>query len=101
MLKGGISESSYENASIGARAVIEPDVEVGFKYHGNCGPAILGEDANLRKGTVIYGDTIIGDHFQAGYYSVVRAMVKPVSYTHLRAHETGRNRGRRRRLEKK
>ena len=78
--------SSYENATIGARAVIEPDVEVGFKYHGNCGPAILGEDANLRKGTVIYGDTIIGDHFQAGYYSVVRAMVKMGDHCTLMNH---------------
>ncbi|MDE2718893.1 MAG: hypothetical protein OXI33_18025, partial [Chloroflexota bacterium] len=71
-----LDAGSFENARIGEGSVIEPNVEIGLRYHEECGPAVLGKDCMIRRGTVIYGDTRIGDHFQAGYNSVVRALVK-------------------------
>ena len=42
----------------------------------------------IRRGTVIYGDSRIGDHFQAGYNSVVRALVKIGDYCTLMNQST-------------
>jgi len=72
--------SQFDNAYIGEGAIIEPDVMVGFRYQDGCGRATLGKGAMLRKGTVIYGDVKIGDYFQSGYYSVIRALVKMGDY---------------------
>ena len=77
---------AFDNAQIGAGALIEPDVSVGFRYHAACGPAVIGKDAILRKGTIIYGDVRIGDHFQTGHYAVIRAMVKIGDYCTLLNH---------------
>ena len=78
----------FDNAVVGENAYVEPDVVVGFRYHPECGPAVLGKGCSLRKGTVIYGDVKIGDHFQAGLYSVVRAMVKMGDYCALGNNST-------------
>ena len=48
--------SRFDNATIGEDALIDPDVEVGYRYHADCGPATIGKHCALRKGTVIYGD---------------------------------------------
>ncbi len=76
----------FNNAQIGTGALIEPDVSVGFRYHAACGPAVIGKDTILRKGTIIYGDVRIGDHFQTGHYAVIRAMVKIGDYCTLLNH---------------
>ena len=68
--------SRFDNATIGEDALIDPDVEVGYRYHADCGPATIGKHCALRKGTVIYGDVKIGDHFHTGHYAVIRAMAK-------------------------
>ena len=78
----------FENARIGEGAIIEPNVEIGLRYHEQCGPAVLGSDCIIRRGSVIYGDTRIGDHFQAGYNSVVRALVKIGDYCTLMNQST-------------
>lgn len=78
----------YENATIGAGALIEPDVRIGFRFHPRCGAARIGKHCILRKGTLIYGDVRIGDHFQSGYYVVVRAQVRMGDYCTLLNHTT-------------
>ena len=78
----------FENASIGEGALIEPDVRVGFRFHTRCGPARIGKHCILRKGTLIYGDVTIGDHFQSGYYAVIRARVRMGDYCTLMNHST-------------
>jgi acetyltransferase-like isoleucine patch superfamily enzyme len=80
--------TTFENASIGEGTRIEPDVCVGFRYHPDCGPACLGKDGILRKGTLIYGDVSIGDYFQSGHYAVIRARVKIGDYCTLSNHST-------------
>lgn len=81
--RSGDAGPAYDNAIIGEHAYIEPDVTVGFRHHPECGPAMLGKGCSLRKGTLIYGDVRIGDYFQSGIYSVVRAMVKIGDYCAL------------------
>jgi acetyltransferase-like isoleucine patch superfamily enzyme len=78
--------SQFENAQIGAGALIEPGVSVGFRYHADCGPAIIGQHAMLRQGTLIYGDVHLGDHFQSGHYTVIRALVKAGDYCTVLNH---------------
>ena len=79
---------SFDNAEIGDGALIEPDVMVGFRFHPECGPARIGKNSILRKGTVIYGDVTIGDYFQSCHYAVVRAQVKIGDYCTLLNHTT-------------
>ena len=79
---------SFDNAVIDDGALIEPDVMVGFRFHSKCGPARIGNNCILRKGTVIYGDVTIGDHFQSCHYVVVRAQVKMGDYCTLLNHST-------------
>ena len=83
-----IDASNFVNAEIGEGTLIEPGVDIGFRYHDECGPAVLGKDCMIRRGSVIYGDTRIGDHFQAGYNSVVRALVKMGDYCTLMNQST-------------
>ena len=79
---------TFDNAVIGEGALIEPDVMVGFRFHPRCGPARIGRNSILRKGTLIYGDVTIGDHFQSCHYVVVRAQVKIGDYCTLLNHAT-------------
>lgn len=66
----------FDNVVIGEDALIEPDVALGYRYHPDCGPMTAGKDCRFGKGTVIYGDVTIGNHFRSGLYSVVRALVQ-------------------------
>lgn len=80
------SPHRYDNAQIGAGTVIEPGVQVGLRYHRDCGPAIIGAHGILRAGAIIYGDVRIGDHFQAGHHCVIRAKVTAGDYFALGNH---------------
>ena len=80
--------SQFTNAVIGEDALIDPDVMVGYRYHPDCGPARIGKNSILRKGTVIYGDVNIGDHFHSTHYAVIRAMVQMGDYCTLLNHST-------------
>ena len=66
----------FENATVGEGSIIEPNVTVGYRYHPDAGPATIGRDSIIRYGTLIYGDVHVGDHFQTGHYTVIRAMVR-------------------------
>jgi acetyltransferase-like isoleucine patch superfamily enzyme len=66
----------FENATIGTTTIVEPGVEIGFRYSASCGPAKVGEHGILRRGTVIYGDVTIGDYFQSGHNTTIRAKVR-------------------------
>jgi acetyltransferase-like isoleucine patch superfamily enzyme len=70
----------FDNATVGATTIVEPGVDVGFRYHPNAGPARIGEHGILRRGTLIYGDVIIGDYFQSGHNTTIRAKVRLGDY---------------------
>lgn len=84
--EAGKNTDRFDNATIGAGTWIEPDVEVGWRYHAQCGPATIGRNSILRKGTIIYGDVHVGDCFQTAHYVVVRAMVTAGDYCTLMNH---------------
>lgn len=46
----------------------------------NVHPLIIGEDSVIRSGTVIYGDTTIGNHFQTGHKVTIRENTKIGDY---------------------
>lgn len=81
-------ETRYENAVVGAGTFVEPDVTIGFRYHKDGGPARIGRHGMLRKGTVIYGDTVIGDYFQTGLYALIRAKVRIGNHCTIFNHST-------------
>lgn len=77
-----------DRAQIGKETVVEPNVVVGFAYHAQAGPAVIGNHCILRMGTIIYGDVTIGDHFQSGHHTVIRAKVVIGDYCTLLNHST-------------
>ena len=81
-------DESLDNAIIGSNPQIDPDVIVGYRYHPECGPARIGDNCILHKGTVIYGDVTIGDHFHTVHYAVIRAMVKIGDFCTILNHST-------------
>src|SRR5262249_55770523 len=75
-------------ATVGEGTIVDPGVIVGFQYHSEAGPAVVGKHGILRMGTIIYGDVTIGDHFQSGHYAVIRAKVAIGDYCTLLNHST-------------
>lgn len=75
-------------ATIGAETIIEPGAFVGIQYHKDAGPAHIGAHGILRSGTLIYGDVTLGDYFQSGHYTVIRAKVHAGNYCTVSNHST-------------
>jgi acetyltransferase-like isoleucine patch superfamily enzyme len=59
-------------ASVGSGAAVDPDVDLGYRYAPDAGPAVVGDDATVRSGSVIYGDTTVGDGLTTGHRVLVR-----------------------------
>lgn len=68
------------SATIGANTIVEPDVVIGFQYHKDAGPAVVGAHGIFRLGTIVYGDVSLGDYFQSGHYAIIRAKVRAGNY---------------------
>jgi acetyltransferase-like isoleucine patch superfamily enzyme len=51
---------------------VEPGCTVGLVYKEGCAPARIGRAARIRSGTIIYGDVIVGEHFQTGHHVLIR-----------------------------
>jgi acetyltransferase-like isoleucine patch superfamily enzyme len=81
-------DERFDNATIGEGTVVEPNVVVGFRYHPDAGRTTIGRDGILRMGTIIYGDVHLGDHFQTGHYTVIRAMVRAGDSCTITNHRT-------------
>jgi acetyltransferase-like isoleucine patch superfamily enzyme len=62
-----------ETIRAGLDCRIEEPGLVGRTYDGWKEPLILGDHAIVRPFAVIYCDTVIGHHFQCGYYCLIRA----------------------------
>jgi acetyltransferase-like isoleucine patch superfamily enzyme len=77
---------SFPNATIGDGTIVEEGVDLGWRYHANCGPARIGKNGILRKGTIVYGDVTIGDYFQSGHYTVIRAKIRMGDYCTVMNH---------------
>lgn len=58
---------------LGEDSVIEPNVMLGYAYLNAQKETVIGKNAHIHSGTVIYADTTIGDHFTAGHLVTIRA----------------------------
>ncbi|MCE5310208.1 MAG: hypothetical protein LLG20_21445 [Acidobacteriales bacterium] len=61
------------SAQIGEGCRIEDPALIGRTYEDWKQPLRLGSHAIIRPYAVIYCDTVIGNHFQCGYFCVIRA----------------------------
>ncbi|WP_313259503.1 DapH/DapD/GlmU-related protein [Sphingobacterium sp.] len=59
--------------NLGKQSVVEANVHLGYEYLDSKNPTVIGENAYIHSGTVIYKDTIIGSHFTAGHNVTIRA----------------------------
>jgi acetyltransferase-like isoleucine patch superfamily enzyme len=71
----------YGKNIIGTGAQIFEPVTLGFPSRDNMGKTgftgtIIGKNAVIRSGTVIYCDVTIGDHFQSGHNVMIREKTK-------------------------
>ena len=60
------------NAQLGSACKIQDNVVVGLEYAEGCGQAHVGDRAEIRWGTIIYGDVHIGDDFKTGHTAMIR-----------------------------
>ena len=64
--------TEFHNARIGDFCKVDPQVVVGYEYSDNCGYAIIGPNARIRMGAIIYGDVSAGAELSVGHFALVR-----------------------------
>lgn len=57
---------------LGPNVTVETDATVGYEYDDGVGPVLIGGDATIRSGTIIYADVELGRGFVTGHHAVVR-----------------------------
>jgi acetyltransferase-like isoleucine patch superfamily enzyme len=57
---------------VGKGGTVDRSALVGHVYEENCQPAVLGDDATIRGGTIIYGDVVAGDRLNTGHNALIR-----------------------------
>lgn len=65
----------YPNVELGKNCVIEDFVIIGRpprKHKDQNKKTIIGENAHIRGGTIIYAGTKIGDNFESGEHAIIR-----------------------------
>jgi acetyltransferase-like isoleucine patch superfamily enzyme len=61
------------SVDVGLRLNVDPGVLIAYPGSRDApGEFVLGSDARLRSGTVLYGGSHLGDKFQSGHHVVVR-----------------------------
>ena len=56
----------------GRNSTVADRKNVGHLHREDASPAIVGDDATIRKGTIVYADVEIGDGFSTGHNALVR-----------------------------
>jgi len=56
----------------GTGADVDPGATVGYEHDDESAPTVLGDDARVRSGTVVYRDVEVGDRFVTGHNALVR-----------------------------
>lgn len=59
-------------ATTGENCTVHPEAILGHPYPDAEEPTVVGDDATIRSGTVVYADVQIGDDFTTGHDAVVR-----------------------------
>ncbi len=60
-------------AELGQDCRIDPGAIVGLMVEGAEGPAVLGDGAVVRAGSIIYGDVRAGRRFRTGHHVLIRS----------------------------
>lgn len=68
-----MNTDEMRNCELGEEAEIQPNVMLGYRYHGWKEPLKIGKKARIHSGTVIYADTVIGERFTCGHNVTIRA----------------------------
>lgn len=58
---------------LGPDAQVDPDVVLGYQYRGNQQPLVIGPNAIIRSGSVLYANSRIGKRFSCGHHVLIRA----------------------------
>lgn len=56
----------------GTNCKVADDTTIGIAHSADAGSTVIGDDATVRAGTVVYADVRIGDEFSTGHFAVVR-----------------------------
>jgi acetyltransferase-like isoleucine patch superfamily enzyme len=56
----------------GSDCQIQDNCIIGLKYREDCQPAVLGNGARIRAGSILYADVSAGDDFQTGHHVMIR-----------------------------
>lgn len=59
-------------ATTGRNCTVHPEAILGHPYPDATEPAVVGDDATIRSGTIIYADVHVGDGFTTGHDALVR-----------------------------
>lgn len=57
---------------VGSGCQVDEAATVGYVHDEDADPAVLGDDATVRAGTIIYTDVVAGDDLTTGHNAVVR-----------------------------
>ncbi|TYL37223.1 N-acetyltransferase [Natronococcus pandeyae] len=63
-------------STFGDGCEIAENATVGTAYADDTTPPVLGADATIRAGTIIYDDVAIGEGFSTGHHAVVRELTE-------------------------
>ena len=67
-------------AETGKNCKVHEGATVGLKYSDTCKPVIIGDNATIRAGCIIYADVVIGDNFKTGHGVLIREKTTIGSY---------------------
>ncbi len=68
-----LSDSTAEQSvEIGENVTIDDPRLVGYGRDDSAPPAVIGDEATIRAGTIVYADVTIGDRFQTGHNALIR-----------------------------
>ena len=56
----------------GSDCQIQDNCIIGLKYREDCQPAVLGNGARIRAGSIVYADVSAGIDFQTGHHVMIR-----------------------------
>lgn len=51
---------------------VDPGAVVGYEYDEGSRSPVIGSDATIRHGTIVYDDVVIGDRFTTGHDALIR-----------------------------
>lgn len=69
---GTASPSRTANVRLGPRSTVSEFATLGYTYADDAGETVLGADATVRSGSIVYADVEAGDGFTTGHNVLVR-----------------------------